>query len=81
MAKRRESKKLGDREKTELNPQEIKNHLRKVWAWDPELLKYLFPMLNRKDKNDKLLSQIVPGHEEPARQDYPTGRDKIKIKS
>lgn len=33
------------REKTELNPKEIKEHLRNLWALDHEALLYLFPLL------------------------------------
>ena len=38
-------KRSKERIKTELNPEEIRQHLRDLWAWDRELLTYLFPML------------------------------------
>lgn len=32
-------------EKTELNPDEIKQHFRQLWLWDRDLLTKMFPML------------------------------------
>lgn len=43
----KKKRKLGDREKTELNPEELKQHLRELWAWDPEIMSNLFPMLKK----------------------------------
>jgi DNA-directed RNA polymerase I subunit RPA1 len=44
----RRQRKLGEREKTELNPEELKQHFRELWSWDPEILINLFPMLKNK---------------------------------
>jgi len=35
----------GEREKTELNPEELKQHFRELWTWDRDLLRKMFPML------------------------------------
>ncbi len=41
----RRKRKMGDREKTELNPKEIQQHFRELWALDSDILANLFPML------------------------------------
>ena len=42
---------VGEREKTELTPQEIKEHFRHLWNTDQELLSSLYPML--KEEKEK----------------------------
>ena len=42
----------GEREKTELNAQEIKEHFRYLWVSDQDLLSSLFPMLRQEKNND-----------------------------
>ena len=44
----KKQRKLGDREKTELDANEIKHHFRELWAFDPDILKSLYPMLKTK---------------------------------
>ena len=48
----RKQRKMGEREKTELKPDELKNHLRALWETDADVLKSLYPMLrDRKSPN------------------------------
>ena len=44
----KKSRKDGPKEKTELKPDELKKHFRKLWEKDSELLLSLFPMLSNK---------------------------------
>ena len=48
--KARKSRKDGPKEKTELKPDELKRHFRKLWETDSDLLLSLFPMFNIKSK-------------------------------
>ena len=62
---RRKSKNLGDREKTELNPEELKQHLRHLWLSDADVLRHLFPMLgqaaaNTEHPTDVLFIDVLP---------------------
>ena len=51
------SRKAGTgREKTELNPEELKNHFRELWTWDRELLSRMFPML--KNNSDEYPTDV-----------------------
>ena len=45
----RKQRKQGDREKTELKPDELKRHFRVLWETDADLLKNLYPMLREKE--------------------------------
>ena len=44
----KKQRKGGDREKTELTAQEIKDHFRELWSKDRDILKIMFPMLKNK---------------------------------
>ena len=44
----RKERKKGEKEKTELNPEEIRNHFRELWSTDPDIFISLFPMLKNK---------------------------------
>ena len=37
-----------EKEKIELNPEEIRNHFRELWSTDPDIFISLFPMLKNK---------------------------------
>jgi hypothetical protein len=50
-SKGNQKKSAQSREKTELNPKEIKEHLRYLWAWDHEALLYMFPLLKYSTDN------------------------------
>jgi len=59
----RKRSKVGEREKSELNPQELKDHFRILFSNDHDLLKYLFPVFQRSDlenPTDVLFMEVIP---------------------
>ena len=57
-ARKRGKGQAGEREKTELTAQEIKDHFRSLWQSDHELLSSLFPML-KQDKNGNIKEKEI----------------------
>ena len=63
----------GEREKTELTAQEIKDHFRYLWQFDQDLLASLFPMLKREATEETHTMQISNhGDDNVSDEEWPT---------
>lgn len=52
-----------EREKSELNPSELRDHFRTLWSFDHALLQHLFPVMKRTDikhPTDVLFLDVIP---------------------